>query len=75
MTTERTIIDVAAEVFGVERTKIQLDTPRSDVGEWDSFAHLALITLLEERTDIVVPIERIADITTLRQFLVFRRDA
>ena len=68
---EDKLIEIMQEVLGSD--EITLDTERESCAEWDSAAHLILLSALEEDLEIEVPIEEVAKIKTPRDFLEFAR--
>ena len=71
---EKQVLEIAAEVFNADWHSLDLDAMREATPQWDSFAHVALVTLIEDRLGVVIPIEKVADIRRLRDFLTeFRR--
>lgn len=46
------IAQLAAGVFGVERSTLTASTTADDVESWDSFAHLNLMVAIEDEFDI-----------------------
>lgn len=68
---EDKLIEIVQEVLGSD--EITLDTDRESCVEWDSAAHLILLSALEEDLEIEVPIEEVAKIKTPRDFLGFMR--
>jgi len=43
MITEQELIDIVANVLGVDKALLTLDTTTSDLDEWDSLGHIALL--------------------------------
>ena len=69
---EDKLIEIMREVLGSD--EVTLDTERALCVEWDSAAHLILLSAIEEDLEIEVPIEEVANIMTPRDFLKFARD-
>jgi acyl carrier protein len=42
-------------------------------GDWDSFKHIELITVVEERFGLELPIEVVMDVTSFESLLAFLR--
>lgn len=63
------LLNIAKEILEVEN--ITLDTNREECTEWDSAAHLILLSEIEEQFEVEVPIEEVDSIKYLRDFLKF----
>ena len=65
------IIDLIANAFDVDSSKIDLNTKRDDIEEWDSMGMLVLMADLDEQLGIEIDedafesLETINDIVTL----------
>jgi acyl carrier protein len=68
---EEKILEIAAEIFRVPVSDLNINIGREDIEKWKSLQHVALVATLEEQLDIVVPFEEIANIKTLQDFLNF----
>jgi acyl carrier protein len=66
---ESKILDIAAEIFRVDVSSLNIKCTRDDIENWNSLQHVALVATLEERLNIVVPFEEIASIKRLSDFL------
>lgn len=66
---EAKILEIAAEIFRVAPSSLHIGCGRGDIEGWSSIQHVALVATLEERLNIVVPFEEIANIKTLSDFL------
>ena len=62
-----TLADVAVEVLGVDATAVTDDAKFKDDLEADSLDLVEVVMALEERLDIAIPEEDLADITTVGQ--------
>lgn len=66
---EEKILNIAAEIFYMDVASLDIQSSREDIKTWDSLHHVALVATLEERLNVVVPFEKIADIRKLSDFL------
>ncbi len=66
---EQKLVEVVKRVLDVE--EISLDTRKEDVEEWDSLKHLNLVLEIEEEFGVSIPLEKIGEIETVRDFLKF----
>lgn len=48
MINEELVISIIVEALEVEKTSINLDTKSSDIPEWDSLGHLAILSKISE---------------------------
>ena len=69
MTTADEFLEFVATVLGVERPSLSLDTAYGTIPQWDSVMHLRLVMEIEERYGADIPLERVPEIRTLRDFL------
>jgi acyl carrier protein len=71
LTMEDRIKNIAAEVLYVDAASLDIQSSRDDIKNWDSLHHVALVATLEERLNVVVPFEKIAEIRKLADFLIY----
>lgn len=64
---EKDFLVFAAEVFEDKLENMTLDLMYDTYEKWDSMAHLRLIMETEEKYDIEIPFDKVAEIKTLRQ--------
>lgn len=69
---EEKLLHIAKEILDTEG--INLDTPRDKCEEWDSAAHLILLSELEEEMGIEIPLEEVETLKCLRDFLKFAKE-
>lgn len=69
---EEKLLKTAKEILNTDG--IDLDTKRENCEEWDSAAHLILLSELEETMNIEIPIESVDGVNCLRDFLKFIRE-
>jgi acyl carrier protein len=48
MISEKKIISIVSEALGVKEESISLNTKSSDIPEWDSLGHLAILSAISE---------------------------
>ncbi|MCI8779899.1 MAG: acyl carrier protein [Lachnospiraceae bacterium] len=66
---EEKLLNIAKEILEIE--DITLDTEKAGCTEWDSAAHLVLLSEIEEEFGAEIPIEAVDSIKCLRDFLNF----
>ena len=69
MTTADEFLEFVATVLGVDSRALSLDTAYGTIPQWDSVMHLRLVMEIEERYQADIPLERVPEIRTLRDFL------
>lgn len=69
---EEKLLNTAKEILGTE--EIDLDTPMDECEQWDSAAHLILLSELEEEMRIEIPLEEVQTLNCLRDFLKFAKE-
>lgn len=57
-----------AEIFEIDVEKINLDTKYQSIPEWDSLMHLRLVSEIEEKYAVEIPIDEVPNISTLSDF-------
>jgi len=55
------------DMLGFEAGTIKLDTKISDVPDWDSMAILTFIAFIEDKFDLVLEGDQIAEVTTFKE--------
>ena len=68
---EDKILEIARRVFDIEIAEELLDKDRDEIEEWDSLAHLQLLTEIEEKFGIEVPFEEVQKIRKLSDFIKY----
>ena len=63
--TEEKLREILAKVLLVDRTKINDRMSRKDVEEWDSMAHLMLVSEIESEFGIMMSDDDITEIKTV----------
>ena len=69
MTTADEFLDFVATVLGRDRAALTLETAYGSVPEWDSVMHLRLVMEIEGRYGVDIPMEKVPEIRTLKDFL------
>ena len=67
-TKEQKLIAVIAGALGVSPSTLHLETKAEDVTEWDSVAQVNVISEVEAEFGVSIPIERIAELKSVRHF-------
>lgn len=65
---ESKFFKVVADVFEINKEQLNWDLKRDQISEWDSLAHIVLISELEEEFNLSIPIEEVPEIKTLWDF-------
>ena len=63
--TEEKLKEILAKVLLVDRTKINDRMSRKDVEEWDSMAHLMLVSEIESEFGVMMSDDDITEIKTI----------
>lgn len=71
MDNEKKLLEIAKNFLEVK--DITLDTLREEMEEWDSLAHVMLISAVAEDLGIKIPIEDYENIKCLRDILKYER--
>lgn len=67
--TEENFIALFTEAIGADPGGISLDTPLNGVDTWDSVAYLAVMTMVDEQMNVVLPPESLVTSQTPREIL------
>jgi acyl carrier protein len=68
---EQKLITVVAGVLGVKAAALSLETGPGDLEAWDSLAHINVVSEIEAEFGVSIPIEKIAELHAIRDFLPF----
>lgn len=60
------VLDIIAEVLHVAPERVRLDLSIGDIPEWSSMAQMGIISTLESRLDIEIPIDDLFDLTNVQ---------
>jgi len=63
--TEKKLKDILAKILLIDETKISDSMSRKNVKEWDSMAHLMLVSELESAFEVTIDDEDIMEIQTV----------
>ena len=63
------VIEIIAEVLRVEREKVAPELSIGDIPEWSSMAQMGIISTLESRLGIEIPIEDLFDLTNVQALI------
>jgi acyl carrier protein len=69
MNNREKLAEIASEVLNIEREQLDFNAQRETMESWDSFAHLALLSSVEEEMGVNIPFEEVAEINTLEELL------
>lgn len=67
--------DIIADILGIDPGDVVPELARGDIAEWDSLAHLRLMTAIEERFGVRFTMQEIEDLSSveaLRQAIATR---
>jgi acyl carrier protein len=68
---EQRLIAVVAAALGVPPSSLKLQSGPGDLEAWDSMAQINVVSEVESEFGVNIPIEDIADIHTIRDFLPY----
>jgi acyl carrier protein len=68
---EQKLITIVAAALGVPAKDLALDTAAGDVEAWDSLGQINVVSEIEAEFGVRIPIEKIADIRRIRDFLPY----
>lgn len=64
-------ITFVAGVMEVEPSKLTPQTAYNSISEWDSLMHMRLVMEIEEEYDVDIPIDKVAELTTIDDLYAF----
>lgn len=64
-TTNDKVISTFAEVLGIPQAQITDDLRYASIPQWDSIAHMAVVTALEEQFGIMIDMDDVIDMNTV----------
>ena len=56
---------IVSDVLEVDANKVGTESHQADIAEWDSLAHLRLVTALEEEFGVKPTMREIAELTSI----------
>ncbi len=65
------LIDAIAEALEIEKDRLNLDTQKSEIEEWDSLGHLIILSMVESEFNIKIPFEEVNEINKIEDFLKY----
>jgi len=68
---EQKLIAVVASALGGPTSALNLETAPGDVEAWDSLGHINVVSEVEAEFGVSIPIENIADIQRISDFLPY----
>lgn len=63
------VIDVIAEVLRISPDKVTPELSIGDIPEWSSMAQMGIISTLESRLNIEIPIDDLFDLTNVQALI------
>ena len=60
------IIDLFSSILGVSKEKINYETSMDDLPEWDSLAHISLVSAIEEEFNISMSMDEITSMLSIK---------
>jgi acyl carrier protein len=68
---EQKLITVVAAALGVDPELLKLDSAAGEIEAWDSVGQINIVSEVEEEFGVSIPIEKIAELRTIRDFLPY----
>ena len=69
MSLEEQIKQIIAEALNIELSAIIPDLGINDIPEWNSMGNLAIMSALEEKLDVEIPMEDLFDLTNVQSII------
>ncbi len=63
------VIQIIAEVLRVPPDRVTSELSIGDIPEWSSMAQMSIISTLEQRLEIEIPIEDLFDLTNVQSLI------
>jgi len=63
------LAEIASNILNIKKEEIVFRAKKESIESWDSFAHLALLSTVEEELGVVIPFEEIEEIDSLEMLL------
>jgi acyl carrier protein len=63
----KAVRDVFAQALGIDVDAVSDDLAYNSIKEWDSVAHMSLISALEEAYDIMIETDDVIDMSSVRR--------
>ena len=71
--TEDQFVSLFAEAIGADPSMLTLDTPLKQLETWDSVAYLAVMAMVDEQMEVVLPPDFLVAASTAREILARAR--
>lgn len=68
---EDKILEIASNIFNIDKKDLNINISREDLSQWDSLAHIQLISEIENAFGIKIPINDFWEITSLSKILEY----
>lgn len=69
MTLEEQIKQIIAETLNIELSDVTPDLGINGIPEWNSMGNLAIMSALEEKLNVEIPMEDLFDLTTVQSII------
>lgn len=69
MTFEEQIKQIIAETLNIELSDVTPDLGINGIPEWNSMGNLAIMSALEEKLNVEIPMEDLFDLTTVQSII------
>ena len=69
MSLEEQIKNIIAETLNVDLSAVTLTLGINDIPEWDSMGNLAIISALEEKLEVEIPMEDLFELTNVQSII------
>jgi acyl carrier protein len=69
MNNREKLTEIASNVLNIKKEQVKFDELKENIESWDSFAHLALLSTVEEEMGVSIPFEEVAEVNTLEELL------
>lgn len=60
-----TVEEIFASALGIDRARVTDDLAYGSIKEWDSVAHMALISALEQECDVMIETDDVIDMSSV----------
>lgn len=70
MSLEEEIKNIIAETLNVDTSAITPDLGINDIPEWNSMGNLAIMSALEEKLEVEIPMEDLFDLTNVQSIIL-----
>ena len=63
------LLNILAEVFEVKTSDLSIDLKKIDIGSWDSLKQMDLVLSIENSYDIILDMEEIVKMTSIKSIV------